>query len=158
QQESLPAGELNVFGIDKFRFLFASNKGSEFQEVRKVASGGELSRLMLCIKSLIAATTALPTLIFDEIDTGISGETAMKVSAILKQLSTHHQVICITHLPQIAAKANMHYFVYKETSADRTFTRIRTLDQEEKIKAIAQMISGEKVTPAALESARELLN
>lgn len=154
----LAAGEMNMFGIDRFRFLFASNKGSEFGEIRKVASGGELSRLMLCIKSLIAASTSLPTLIFDEIDTGISGETAMKVSAILKELSNHHQVICITHLPQIAAKGDMHFFVFKETSNARTFTRIRNLDPQEKIKAIAQMISGEKVTAAALESARELLN
>lgn len=158
EHEFLKNEELNAFGIDRFRFLFASNKGSEFQEIRKVASGGELSRLMLCIKSLIAASTSLPTLIFDEIDTGISGETAMKVSKILKQLATHHQVICITHLPQIAAKGDLHYFVFKETSNARTFTRIRSLDQQEKIKAIAQMISGEKVTPAALESARELLN
>lgn len=158
ESELLPNDEMNFSGIDRFRFLFASNKGSEFQEIRKVASGGELSRLMLCIKSLIAASTSLPTLIFDEIDTGISGETAMKVSAILKQLSNHHQVICITHLPQIAAKGDMHHFVYKETAGSRTFTRVRQLDQQEKIKAIAQMISGEKVTPAALESARELLN
>ncbi len=150
--------EWNASGIDRFRFLFAANKGSEFAEIRKVASGGELSRLMLCIKSLIAASASLPTLIFDEIDTGISGETAMKVSSILKQLSAHHQVICITHLPQIAAKGDLHYFVFKETSNARTFTRIRNLDPEEKIRAIAQMISGEKVTPAALESARELLN
>lgn len=158
EHEPLPAASLNSNGMDHFRFLFASNKGSEFQEIRKIASGGELSRLMLCIKSLIAASADLPTLIFDEIDTGISGETAMKVSAILKQLSAHHQVICITHLPQIAAKGDLHYFVYKETSQSRTFTRIRTLDRQEKIKAIAQMISGEKVTSAALESARELLN
>lgn len=158
QHEVLPGETITANGIDQFRFLFASNKGSEFQEIRKVASGGELSRLMLCIKSLIASSTDLPTLIFDEIDSGISGETAMKVSAILKQLSAHHQVICITHLPQIAAKGDLHYFVYKETSQSRTYTRIRTLDRQEKIKAIAQMISGEKVTPAALESARELLN
>ena len=158
EHSPLADGELNLYGIDRFRFLFASNKGSEFAEIRKVASGGELSRLMLCIKSLIAASTSLPTLIFDEIDTGISGETARKVSAILKELSTHHQVICITHLPQIAAKGDLHFFVFKETSNARTFTRIRNLDPQEKIKAIAQMISGEKVTPAALESARELLN
>ncbi|MEO6167318.1 MAG: DNA repair protein RecN [Chitinophagales bacterium] len=158
EQEVLPADELNMHGIDRFHFLFASNKGSALQDIRKVASGGELSRLMLCIKSLIADSTSLPTLIFDEIDTGISGETAMKVSAILKELANNHQVICITHLPQIAAKGDLHYFVFKETSDARTFTRIRKLDQQEKIKAIAQMISGEKVTPAALESAKELLN
>lgn len=156
--QPLGSDEMNMNGIDQFRFLFASNKGSEMQEIKKVASGGELSRLMLCFKSLVAASTALPTLIFDEIDSGISGETAMKVSAILKKLSTQHQVICITHLPQIAAKGDLHYFVYKENSADRTFTRARALDEQEKITTIAKMISGEKVTPAALESARELLN
>lgn len=145
-------------GLDEFDFLFASNKGSTFHEIRKVASGGELSRLMLCFKSLIASSTALPTLIFDEIDAGISGETAVKVSAILKQLASRHQVICITHLPQLAAKGDTHYFVYKETHGGRTHTRVRSLTQDEKVKTIAQMISGEKVTPAALESARELLN
>jgi DNA repair protein RecN (Recombination protein N) len=156
--ESLNDDELNSSGLDRFEFLFASNKGSAFQEIRKVASGGELSRLMLSFKSLVAASTSLPTLIFDEIDSGISGETAMKVSRILKQLAANHQVICITHLPQLAAKGDTHYFVYKETLNGRTHTRVRSLTQEEKIKTIAQMIAGEKVTSAALESAKELLN
>lgn len=158
EQEVQDQEALGAYGIDRFRLLFASNKGSEPEEIRKVASGGERSRLMLCIKSLIASSSSLPTLIFDEIDTGISGETAVKVSTILKELATRHQVICITHLPQIAARGDMHYFVYKETSNSRTFTRIRQLNDQEKIKAIAQMISGEKITPAAIESARELLN
>lgn len=154
----LDAAQLGINGLDEFDFLFASNKGSPFQEIRKVASGGELSRLMLCFKSLIAASTALPTLIFDEVDSGISGETAVKVSAILKQLASIHQVICITHLPQLAAKGDVHYFVYKEPRGGRTYTRVRALTQDEKVKTIAQMISGENVTKAALESARELLN
>ena len=156
--EALSEEGLNANGLDRFQFLFAPNKGSEFQEIKKIASGGELSRLMLSFKSLIAASTSLPTLIFDEIDSGISGETAMKVSRILKKLSAEHQVICITHLPQIAAKGDLHYFVYKETSQGRTYTRVRELNEEEMIKAIAQMIGGEKTTAAALESARELLN
>lgn len=158
EHSALKNDELNANGMDHFQFLFASNKGSEFQEIKKIASGGELSRLMLCFKSLIAASTSLPTLIFDEIDSGISGETAMKVSRILKKLSSEHQVICITHLPQLAARGNVHYFVYKETSDNRTYTRVRSLSDEEKIKAVAQMIGGEKVTAAAIESAKELLN
>jgi DNA repair protein RecN (Recombination protein N) len=158
EHSALNSDELNANGIDRFQFLFASNKGNDFQDIKKIASGGELSRLMLCFKSLIAASTSLPTLIFDEIDSGISGETAMKVSRILKNLSSEHQVICITHLPQLAAKGDLHYFVYKETSGNRTYTRIRSLNKEEKIKAVAQMISGEKVTAAAMESAKELLN
>ncbi len=156
--EHEPSKKINAFGIDQMQFLFSSNKGSAFQETRKIASGGELSRLMLCMKSLIASSSSLPTLIFDEIDTGISGETAMKVSAILKELSTKHQVICITHLPQIAAKGDVHYFVYKENLKGRTQTQVRSLDKQEKIKAIAQMISGEKITAAALQNATELLN
>ncbi|MEO5673714.1 MAG: DNA repair protein RecN [Chitinophagales bacterium] len=158
EHSALKDDELNANGMDHFQFLFASNQGSEFQEIKKIASGGELSRLMLCFKSLIAASTSLPTLIFDEIDSGISGETAMKVSRILKKLSSEHQVICITHLPQLAARGNVHYFVYKETSDNRTYTRVRSLSEEEKIKAVAQMIGGEKVTAAAIESAKELLN
>lgn len=156
--EELGKAELSMNGLDRFQFLFASNKGSDFQEIKKIASGGELSRLMLAFKSLIASSTSLPTMIFDEIDSGISGETAMKVSRILKKLSSEHQVICITHLPQLAAKGDVHYFVYKEISNGRTYTRVRALNDEEKIRTIAQMIGGEKTTAAALESARELLN
>lgn len=158
EHELLDASGLNANGLDHFGFLIASNKGSAFQEIRKVASGGELSRLMLCFKSLIASSASLPTLIFDEIDSGISGETAVKVSRILKHLAANHQVICITHLPQLAAKGDTHYFVFKEMQNGKTHTRVRALSREEKIKTIAQMIAGEKVTAAALESAKELLN
>lgn len=157
QSERRNDNEINETGIDRFRILFASNKGSEFIELRKVASGGELSRLMLCIKSLIASSAALPTLIFDEIDTGISGEIAVKVSRVLKKLSSSHQVICITHLPQIAGKGNKHYYVFKENTSQRTYTKVKSLSQDERIFEIAKMLSGEKPTDAALRNAKELI-
>jgi DNA repair protein RecN (Recombination protein N) len=119
-----------------------------------VASGGELSRLMLCIKSLVAESIDLATLIFDEIDTGISGEAARQVGIILKSLSKKRQVICITHQPQIAGKADAHYFVYKEVKGEAIKTRIRLLDQDERITAIARMLSGEKPTAAALRECK----
>lgn len=150
-------GQLQAFGQDNIEFLFDANKSGQFAPIRKVASGGELSRLMLCIKSLVAQSVALPTLIFDEIDTGISGEAARQVGVILKDLARAHQIICITHQPQIAGKANAHYFVYKENKAGKVTTGVRLLTQEERINAIAQMLSGEKPTPAALENARELV-
>ena len=149
--------ELNQYGIDKIEFLFDANKSGQFQPVRKVASGGELSRLMLCIKSLVAQSIDLPTMIFDEIDTGISGEAAKQVGIILKQLSVKRQVICITHQPQIAGKADSHFFVYKEIVKDNVKTNIRQLTSEERITAIAKMLSGEKPTAAALENAREMV-
>jgi DNA repair protein RecN (Recombination protein N) len=158
EHEFLPAHAINLTGVDRFRFLFSANKGSEFLDIKKVASGGELSRLMLCFKSLVAASAQLPTIIFDEIDSGISGETALKVSGLLRQLSTKHQVICITHLPQIAAKGYVHYFIFKETDRHRTYTRVKRLNEDEKIASIAKMISGEKVTAASIASAKELLN
>jgi DNA repair protein RecN (Recombination protein N) len=122
-----------------------------------VASGGELSRLMLSIKSLVAKTIDLPTLIFDEIDTGISGEAAKQVGILLKDLSRKRQVICITHQPQIAGKADAHYFVYKASKDKQVQTNIRLLTNDERINAIAQMLSGEKPA-AALENAREMMN
>ncbi len=149
--------ELNMFGTDEIEFLFDANKSNRFEPIRKVASGGELSRLMLCIKSLVAESIDLPTLIFDEIDTGISGEAAKQVGAIMKNLSTSRQVICITHQPQIAGKATAHFFVYKEIKGDAITTNIRLLSQDERILAIAQMLSGEKPTAAALENAREMV-
>jgi len=148
---------LNQFGKDTIEFLFDANKSNRFEPLRKVASGGELSRLMLCIKSLVAQSIDLPTLIFDEIDTGISGEAAKQVGVIMKQLSAARQVICITHQPQIAGKANAHFFVYKEIKGDAVKTNIRLLTQDERITAIAQMLSGERPTAAALENAREMV-
>src|SRR5579863_3248910 len=151
------AGELSSHGADRVEFLFDANKSNRFEPIRKVASGGELSRLMLCIKSLVAESIDLATLIFDEIDTGISGEAARQVGIILKGLAKKRQVICITHQPQIAGKADAHYFVYKEVKGVAIKTRIRLLGQEERITAIARMLSGEKPTAAALENAREMV-
>jgi DNA repair protein RecN (Recombination protein N) len=159
---SLPL--LNQFGKDSIEFLFNANLPSGqsdkiiyFEPLRKVASGGELSRLMLSIKSLVAKSVRLPTLIFDEIDTGISGEAARQVGIIMKNLSDAHQVISITHQPQIAAKANAHYFVYKEIKKDKIVTSIKLLSQDERITAIATMLSGERPTAAAFENAREMI-
>ena len=148
---------LHEEGSDTIEFLFDGNKSGRFEPLRKVASGGELSRLMLCIKSLVAKKLQLPTLIFDEIDTGISGEAAKQVGVIMKELSAGHQLIAITHQPQIAARANAHYFVYKSIKGDKINTAIRLLSNDERITAIAQMLSGEKPTAAALENAREMV-
>jgi DNA repair protein RecN (Recombination protein N) len=149
--------ELYFSGADAIQFLFDANKSGQFQPVHKVASGGELSRLMLCIKSLVAQSIDLPTLIFDEIDTGISGEAARQVGIIMKELAAKRQVISITHQPQIAGKADAHFFVYKEIVKDAIKTNIRQLTTEERITAIAKMLSGEKPTAAAIENAREMM-
>lgn len=148
---------LNEYGMDSIEFLFDANKSNRFEPLRKVASGGELSRLMLCIKSLVAESIDLPTLIFDEIDTGISGEAAKQVAVIMKKLAASRQVISITHQPQIAGKADAHFFVYKEIKGDAIKTNIRLLSQDERITTIAKMLSGEKPTAAALENAREMV-
>lgn len=144
-------------GIDAIEFLFDANNSKKFEPLRKVASGGELSRLMLSIKSLVAESMDMPTLIFDEIDTGISGEAARQVGTIMKELSVSRQVITITHQPQIAGKADSHLFVYKEAARGVTRTNIRPLSGEERITAIAKMLSGEKPTAAAIENAREMI-
>ncbi len=157
-QPEVTEASLNMHGKDSIDFLFDANKSGRFEPIRKVASGGELSRLMLCIKSLVAQSIDLPTLIFDEIDTGISGEAAKQVGLILKGLAGNRQIICITHQPQIAGKANAHYFVYKEIIKDAVKTNIRLLNEDERITAIARMLSGEKPTAAALENAREMMN
>lgn len=149
--------DIGLSGADNIEFLFDANKSGQFQPVRKVASGGELSRLMLCIKSLVAQSIDLPTLIFDEIDTGISGEAARQVAIIMKGLAGNRQMICITHQPQIAGKADAHFFVYKEIAGDKVKTNIRLLTTEERITTIAKMLSGEKPTAAALENAREMM-
>jgi DNA repair protein RecN (Recombination protein N) len=150
-------GNLSSTGFDEIEFLFDANKSNQFQPLRKVASGGELSRLMLCIKSLVAKSMDLPTLIFDEIDTGISGEAAKQVGAIMKELAIARQVICITHQPQIAGKAHAHFLVYKAVKNDAVTTGVRLLNTDERIVAIAKMLSGEKPTAAAIENAREMV-
>ncbi len=155
--EMIPISNLQLYGADKIDFLFDANKSNRFESIRKVASGGELSRLMLCIKSLVAQSLDLPTLIFDEIDTGISGEAAKQVGIIMKELAIKRQVISITHQPQIAGKADAHFFVYKEIKGNAIRTSIRLLTREERITTIAKMLSGEKPTAAALENAREMI-
>jgi len=154
---AITPASLNEYGKDNIEFLFDANKSNRFEPLRKVASGGELSRLMLCIKSLVAESIDLPTLIFDEIDTGISGEAAKQVGNIMKKLAASRQVICITHQPQIAGKADAHFFVYKEIKNDAVKASIRLLTTDERITTIAQMLSGEKPTAAALQNAREMV-
>lgn len=149
--------QLNENGLTEIKFLFSANKGFAPHEIKDVASGGELSRLMLCIKSLLADAGALPTLIFDEIDTGISGEVALKVGEIMKKLSRNHQLISITHLPQIARTADSHLYIYKEVKDNRTNTRIKELKGEDRVIEIAKMLSGDKISDASLANARELI-
>jgi DNA repair protein RecN (Recombination protein N) len=149
--------ELDEFGGNKIDFLFDANKSNKFEPIGKVASGGELSRLMLCIKSLVAQKVDLPTMIFDEIDTGISGEAAKQVGIIMKELANNRQIICITHQPQIAAKANRHLFVYKQQANNQIATNIRLLTNKERVEAIAKMLSGENPTPTAIASASEMM-
>jgi len=144
-------------GFDRVTLLFAPNKGSQLQSLQHVGSGGEKSRLMLAIKSMVAKETALPTLIFDEIDTGISGEVALKTGELLRQISSDHQVITITHLPQVAAAGRQHFLVYKKHLEDKSVTRIDSLDAERTVTEIAKMLSGENPSQAALENARILL-
>ncbi|WET69484.1 DNA repair protein RecN [Sphingobacterium sp.] len=155
--DPLKEGDMRESGMDSIQFLFSANKGQVLQSIHKVASGGELSRVMLAIKSLVAKTSALPTIIFDEIDTGISGEVALRVGEVMESLAENMQVIAISHLPQIAAKGAAHYKVYKEDKANRTISNIVRLDQEGRVKEIAQMLSGANPTDAALEHAELLL-
>ncbi|MBX9780143.1 MAG: DNA repair protein RecN [Chitinophagaceae bacterium] len=150
--------QLTMYGTEETLFLFDANKQGRFESLGKVASGGELSRLMLCIKSLVASTIDLPTMIFDEIDTGISGEAAKQVGIIMQTMAATRQIICITHQPQIAGKASAHFYVYKEAKKDGIKTEIKLLTESERIEAIAKMLGGEKPTAAALENAREMMN
>jgi DNA repair protein RecN (Recombination protein N) len=150
-------GTPSTSGIDIISILFTANKGAQPQTLSKAASGGEFSRLMLCIKYMLADKTALPTIVFDEIDTGISGEIAVKVGRMMQQMAQKHQLIAISHLPQMAAAGDTHYFVYKQDRADRTVSCIRQLNLEERISEIAHMIAGANPSQHAFQSARELL-
>ena len=147
----------NQYGIDKIDFLFDANNTQKFEPLKKVASGGELSRLMLCIKSLVGKSIDLPTMIFDEIDSGISGEPAKQVGLLLQELGQARQVLCITHQPQIAAKGQAHLYVYKEQEGKTTHTHVRSLEAAERVTHIARMIGGDPPSKAALEHANELL-
>jgi len=144
-------------GIDDINFLFTSNKELDLQEITKIASGGELSRIMLSLKYLISQSVALPSIIFDEIDTGVSGDIANKMGNIMQNLAKKMQVISITHLPQIAAKGDNHFLVYKNSATEKTHTNIRQLTKKERVTEIAKMLSGEDITRAALNNAKELL-
>lgn len=145
-------------GTDEISILFSANKGAQPQSLVKAASGGEFSRLMLSIKYMLADKTALPTIVFDEIDTGISGEVAVKVGKMMQQMAQKHQIIAISHLPQIAAQGNSHYFVYKHDTEDRTISRIKKLSDKERVDEIAHMIAGANPSASAYKSAKELLS
>jgi DNA repair protein RecN (Recombination protein N) len=167
EQLSMPHARLKVdqaaaaqpgpTGMDEISFLFATNVGSKFLPIKDVASGGELARLTLCTKSLVADAIPLPTLIFDEIDTGVSGDVAQRMGLILKELSSRHQVVAITHTPQVASKAEAHYFVYKKVEENRSYSRIKQLSHDERVRAIATMLSGNPPSDAALITAAELM-
>ena len=147
----------NNYGCDELQFMFSANKGLPLSELHKVASGGELSRLMLCLKSHLAEKTSLPTIIFDEIDTGVSGDVAHKIGTILSAMGKNMQVIAITHLPQLASKGSQHLFVYKQDIKDQTQSEIKVLNAAERVVEIAKMLSTGKPTEAALSNAKELL-
>ncbi|MEI7661360.1 MAG: DNA repair protein RecN [Bacteroidota bacterium] len=155
--ESLEAESLSRDGLDKVRFLFSANKGIEIRDLNHTASGGELSRIMLGIKSMISQKNLLPTIVFDEIDNGVSGEVAGKVGSILHKMGTGLQVIAITHLPQIAGKGDQHYWVYKTELKQGTTTYIKKLSENERVVEIAKMLSNEVVTESAVKTANELL-
>ena len=144
-------------GIDSVQFLFSFNKQQALMPVSSSASGGEISRLMLCVKSIMARSMQMPTIIFDEVDTGVSGDIANRMGEMMKEISRTIQVITITHLPQVAVKGAVHYKVFKQDSADSTFTSIKRLDKEERVREIAQMLSGEAIDEAALNNAKSLL-
>lgn len=149
--------EPNSHGIDRVELLFSANKGMPLQPLKKVASGGEFSRLLFAIKYLMADKMALPTLIFDEIDTGISGEVALQMVRMMQEIAKNHQVICITHLPQVAAKGEVHFFVFKDHSAEKTISKVKELTSEERVHELAKMIAGANPSAAAQASAKELL-
>lgn len=151
------AASLGEMGVDIVSFLFSANKDRSLQPIASIASGGEMARVMLSLKSVLSRSLGMPTIIFDEIDTGVSGDIAAKMGAIMQQMGQYMQVISITHLPQIAAKGNSHYMVYKEDTDDATVSHIRQLSEEERVGQLARMLSGDQMTDAAIQNAKELL-
>ena len=147
-----------VKGIDVVEFFISTNPGEELRPLAKVASGGEVSRIMLALKSALAASDSIPVLIFDEIDLGISGRIAQVVGKNLKNLADHHQIICITHLPQIASMGNQHYLVKKYTDNNRTYTNIYRLSEEDRPQEIAKLLGGEKISAVHIKGAQQLLD
>jgi len=147
----------NENGFDRVEFLISTNIGEPLKPLAKIASGGELSRIMLALKTVLASSDGIPTLIFDEVDTGISGKTAQRVAEKMAYLSKKHQLICVTHLPQIASMADAHYFISKISNKNRTYIKLTELDYEGRIKELARIMGGENVTFTTLEHAKELL-
>lgn len=158
QLELLPSDSYLIHGKEQLSFAFSANKGSDFGSLKKVASGGELSRIMLAVKAILSQYKTLPAIIFDEIDTGVSGEVAHKMGEIMQHMGNYMQVMTITHLPQVAAKGAHHFKVFKETHSGSTFTQLRKLSSDQRIEEIAQMLSGEVLTESAMQHAKELLN
>ena len=154
----LPSERMLLNGKDELVFEFSANKGSNFGSLKKVASGGELSRIMLSIKAILSRFKTLPTIIFDEIDTGVSGEVSYKIGEVMHRMSRYMQVITISHLPQVAAKGAHHFKVYKETIDQSTYTQLKKLNPEDRIQEIAQMLGGEEISETAVQHAKELLN
>ena len=153
----LPLKDFSSTGADSIQFLFSANKNQPLKPAGEVASGGEISRLMLSIKALIAAAKTLPTIIFDEIDTGVSGDIADRMGEVMKQISEHLQVITITHLPQVAGKGDAHFMVYKEDTETETQTHIAQLSADQRVREIARMLSGARITEQAIANARILM-
>jgi DNA repair protein RecN (Recombination protein N) len=156
-QIDMTTTELTAQGTDKIEILFSANKGISPRPLAQVASGGEFSRLMFCIKYVMAEKSEMPTLVLDEIDAGISGEVAFKLGSMMRKMSESHQLIAISHLPQIAARANSHYFVFKDNTAAKTISSIKHLTDAERIEEIAKMIGGDKPSKVAFQNAQELL-
>jgi DNA repair protein RecN (Recombination protein N) len=155
--EITPANDFNLLGHDNVRLLFNANQGGTLRPLAEVASGGELSRLMLAVKSVVTQRNLLPTIIFDEIDSGVSGDISVAVGDIMSRMAQHMQVVAISHLPQIAAKASQHLKVAKALEGSRTVSRIRQLNPDERVTEIAVMLSSNPPTTAALQTARELM-
>ena len=153
-----PKEQFYTNGKDEISLLFSGNKGSDFGLLKKVASGGELSRIMLAVKAILAQYSSLPTIIFDEIDTGVSGEISNKMGEIMKTMSQNMQVFAITHLPQIAAKGNQHYKVFKYSEGENTISELKILNNEDRITEIAEMLSGKDISDSALNHAKSLLS
>ena len=152
-----PTATYGPQGHDAVEFLFNANRGGDLRDISKVASGGELSRLMLAVKSMLTSRSLLPTIIFDEIDTGVSGDISVAVGRIMSRMAERMQVVAITHLPQIAARASQHLKVYKQIVGDRTVSRIRELTSDERVVEVAVMLSSDPPTPAAIQTAKELM-
>jgi DNA repair protein RecN (Recombination protein N) len=152
-----PIEQFTSTGTDSVTFMFSSNRNAKVGAAERIASGGEMSRIMLVIKAILAERKMLPTVIFDEIDTGVSGEISIKVGNIMKRMTSTTQVLAITHLPQIAAKADTHLKVYKQIEGERTLSRMTILDTDSRVEEIAKMLSSEKMTESALATAKELM-